>query len=93
MSTEEGVDREGEGDFGTAGGTCLSSCMGFRSPGKQMIARYQWALKQSSLCHGVRIQSYGTTSWSVVVKYIFKNQIPVTVTRLLKFVIDSLYIL
>ena len=49
MSTEEGVDREGEGDFGTARGTRLSSCMGFRRPGKQMIARYQWALKQRSL--------------------------------------------
>ena len=41
VSMTEGTERVGEGD---SEGTIVS-CRGLRRPGKQMIARYQWALK------------------------------------------------
>ena len=41
VSRAEGTERVGDGD---SEGTVFS-CRGLRRPGKQMMARYQWALK------------------------------------------------
>ena len=60
VSMTEGTERVGEGD---SEGTIVS-CRGLRRPGKQMMARYQWALK-----HGV-----GNITWvCYAVQFIFIN--------------------